>query len=455
MNKKFNIIYKSIKNSSIKILTLFDKKIIIPITKAVIFTTDIFKDNKRRIEHILTQKNALTFISLILALILFFVIDAKANLFIESSAEVLYNQPVNAIYNEEAYVVEGLPKTVDVTLIGSKSNLYLAKQLPLKEITVDLSDLKPGTHRVKVRYKQPVTSIDYKIDPSFITVVIYPKVSAVRDLTTDLLHKDKLDPKLYIEKTKISKSEVIIKSAQYKLNKVAAVKALIDIEKLTNKNIGNTVLNDIPLIAYDESGNKIDVEIVPSKISATITITSPNKTVPIKVIPIGNLSFGKSIESINVDKTKVTIYGDESILANINYIPIEVDVTGLKEDKDFNPTLKKPTGIRYISVNNVKVNVALDNETNKEVSGIRIEPRNLANNLSAQAVSAEDAEISVILKGSEKVLNGYDTSRIYAYVDLSGYAVGQHEVDVVVYGDDLRITYLPKVKRIKIRIISQ
>ena len=43
---------------------------------------------------------------------------------IETSAEVLYDQPISATYNEEAYVVEGLPKTVDITLIGRKSDVF-------------------------------------------------------------------------------------------------------------------------------------------------------------------------------------------------------------------------------------------------------------------------------------------------------------------------------------------
>jgi YbbR domain-containing protein len=433
----------------------FDKKIIIPITKGILMITDLFKDNKRRFEHILSKKNTLVFVSLILALILFFVVDKRANLFIESSAEVLYQQPVKAIYNEEAYVVEGLPETVDITLIGRRSDLYLAKQLPIQEVSVDLSDLKPGTHKVNIKYKQPLTSIDYKLDPSFTTVVIYPKISVVKDLTIDILHIDKLDPRLYIEKMEAEKSEVIIKGAQYKLDKVASVKALVDIEKLVNKEVGETLLKDIPLIAYDEAGNRIDVEIVPSKINATMAIASPNKTVPIKVIPVGNVTFGKAIESINIDKTEVTIYGDEALLDEINYIPIEIDVDGLKTNKDFNIAIKKPTGIRYLSITNVKVSVLLDSEINKEVSGIKIEYRNLGKNLVVHAVSQADTEIAVILKGSERVINEFDTEAIHAYVDLGNYTVGEHEVDVVVYGDDVRITYVPKVKRIRVKIVNQ
>ena len=58
----------------------------------------------------------------------------------ETSAEVIYNQPVNYVYNQEAYVVEGLPESVDITLIGRDSDLYLARQLSTHDVTIDLSD---------------------------------------------------------------------------------------------------------------------------------------------------------------------------------------------------------------------------------------------------------------------------------------------------------------------------
>ena len=49
---------------------------------------------------------------------------------------------MTAEYNEEAYVIEGLPETVDITLIGRSSDIYLAKQYPTNEVSVDLRDFK-------------------------------------------------------------------------------------------------------------------------------------------------------------------------------------------------------------------------------------------------------------------------------------------------------------------------
>ena len=121
-----------------KIWKFIDKKIIVPITKLILYVTDKTSSSSKWLENWLSKKNTLIFISLFLAFAVFIIIDQKILIFQESSAEVLKKQTVRAIYNEEAYVVEGLPETVDITLIGSKTDLYIAKQSPINDVKVDV-----------------------------------------------------------------------------------------------------------------------------------------------------------------------------------------------------------------------------------------------------------------------------------------------------------------------------
>ena len=111
------------------------------------------------------------------------------NFIIDNQAEILNSQPVSAIYNEEAYVVEGLPETVDVTLIGRKIDMYLAKQLSTGYVTVDISGLKEGTHKVALNYESNIESIDYIVDPSTVNINIYPKVSTTKTAIIDTIKK--------------------------------------------------------------------------------------------------------------------------------------------------------------------------------------------------------------------------------------------------------------------------
>ena len=445
-------IFRAIRRFFRNIWRIIDKKIIIPTTKLVIAFTDKFDDSGKKVERWLSKSTTLLFISLFLAIIIFIVVDQKMLLFSESSAEVLTDQPVQVIYNEEAYVVEGLPEKVDITLIGSSANLYFAKQSSKQDVVIDLTGLKPGQHKVDIKYDQALPSIKYQVNPSSVTVYIYPKVSETKTLTVDLLNQDSLDSRLGIDRVDITNDKVVIKGADHQLQKVATVKALVDIKNIVKQEVGTSTLKDIPLRAYDDQGNVVDVEIVPAKIDAEIEITSPSKELPIKVIPTGEVSFGQAISSIEMSETKVTVYGDEEVLENLQFIPVEVDVQGLKEDREYKLELLKPVGVKSMSVNNITIQVSLDKSIDREISDIRIETRNLSDNYIVQGVSGSDVQIDVTLKGVESVVNQITADDITAYIDLSGYGVGEHEVDVIVEGNDSKVQYVAKTKKVKIRI---
>ncbi len=437
------------------IIKLIDKKIVTPITKFILFLGDKMGRRTDRFERWLVKKNTLIFISLIIAITSFFTIDQKTTSLVDSYAEVLYNQKVEAIYNTETYVVEGLPETVDVTLIGRKIDMYLAKQSSKGTVTVDISNLKEGTHKVTLNYESGINSIDYKLDPGEVNINIYPKVSTTKVATIDTINKESLNTRLSISQVAIDKSEIIIKGAEHTIKQVANVRALVDISKLVDPQSGITTLENIPLIAYDNDGKVVDVEMVPSKVTATINIASPNKEVPIKVIPKGEVQFGKAISSITSSETKVTIYGEESEIAKIEYLPVEVDVTNLSDNKTFNVSLQNPTGVRELSIKNTKITISLGNEETKEVNDVMIETTNLDPNYKAAAIGASSIKTTVIVKGTKEVLASIDESKIKAVVDLSGYTEGDREVTITVTGDDVKATYTPKTTKIKIRITKK
>lgn len=430
----------------------FDKWLITPITKLILRLMGIGKDAIKSFDKVSSKKSTLLIVSLLLAFGVFIVIDQESKVIIDQYAEILYNQPVTAVYNEELYVVEGLPKAVDITLIGQRRHIFLAKQAPSKGVSVDLTGLKPGNHKVTLKYTQRLKSLDYKLDPSQVNITIYEKVSENRTLTYDLLHQDSLDSKLYISNVEIDRNEVIIKGHQKKLDEVASVRALLDVQDIPNPKAGQITIKDIPLVAYDNDGKIVDVEIVPKSVAANVTITSPSKEIPIRIIPKGNLAFGKSIKSMDSSLSKITVYGSQEAIDAIEQLEVEIDVKGLEKDKEFNVTLKKPKGITELSSKTLKVNVVLDNSSSKEFPNISVQSENLDSNLKVQALSDADRQVTVVVKGSEDAINAIQASDITAYIDLENYGVGEHEVEVKVTGTDLKLDYASKTKKVKVRI---
>ncbi|MDY6072470.1 MAG: CdaR family protein, partial [Bacilli bacterium] len=387
----------------------------------------------------------------------FFAVDRKVINLVETEAIVLSNQPVVAEYNEEAYVVEGIPESADIVLMGRKSDLYLAEQLGDHKLTLDLTGLSAGTHKVNIKYNNPIKSLDYKVDPSRATIVIYPKVSASRTVTTDILNKDKLGSTLVISSIKLDRDEVIIKSYKEKLEKVASVKALVDVNALNANSAGTYTLENVKLIAYDEKGTEIkDIEIVPGTITATVVISSPSKTVPVKVVPVGEVASGSAISSITSNVTNVTLYGEEEILKDISEIEVEIDVNGLSKDKTFQETIVKPTGVRSMSDTAVTIKVKMEGETSKEFKDIPIVFEHLdTTKYKPLAKNAEDTKVNVVVKGVKSVLDKLDSKDIKAYVDLSDLEPGTYEVPVMVTGNDLKLSYSSRTTKIEVIIAKK
>lgn len=432
-----------------------DKKIIVPITKFFVSIGEKLKLSDKPLEKALSKKSSMIILSLVLAVIVFVIIDRQNTTLLEKNAEVLYDIPLSATYNDEEYVVEGLPETVDITLIGTKANLYLAKQLPTQDVNVDLSDLKPGVHKVNLKYKQSITSVEYKLDPSEVTVVVSSKKSETRSVESDIVNLNKLDSKLAINNTKLDTDEVIIKGTEDSLAKVSTIKALINVSDTVDPKAGTNTLKDIPLIAYDENGSKVDVEMVPSKVTATVEIESPSKTVPLEIEPTGNVIFGKAIKNITSSVQKVTIYGNSKVLDNTNSIKVKIDVNNLKSNKDYTVTIKKPAGIREISEKVVTAKVELDDEVTTELSGVKLGVVNLGSNYTAQATSENATEVTVILKGVESIIKNITPSDVEAYVDLEGLGAGDHEVEIKVKGTDPKVKYSSKVTKTIIKIAEK
>ena len=431
----------------------FDRYVIMPITRLIYKITKNINVPNKKFETWLSKSSTLLFISLFISIFIFIIVDQKIISLSNQSAEVLRDQKVNVTYNEEQYVVEGLPETVDVTLIGSKADLYIAKQSAVGSVNIDLTNLKPGTHKVNIKYDLGKSEIDYSVNPNVATVIIYEKKSDTRSLSYDVVNSDKLSNTLVVNSVKLDTDEVTIRGAEYKIKQVATVKALIDVANITNKAAGKQTLNDINLKAYDSDGNVVEVEFVPDRISAEVEISSPSKKVPLNFVPTGTMTRGKSIGGYTFSQNSVTIYGDNETLDSIETVDVVVDVSKVNSDTTFKAEIKKPSGVKTLSDNYVTVTLTVTDSSSEPVrfSSIPISGINVGPGLVAQPIDEDNAYITVEAQGASSVLSSLDKSDITAYVDLSGLEAGTYTRPVQVKGTNPLATY--KAKRTEVTII--
>lgn len=446
--KKSNVFVKAIK----KIANFFDRILITPISKLAYFIKDKFSFKSGFIDRMLNKPNVLLYISLILAFTMFMMVQKNFINFSDTKAITMSNLPVEVEYNDEAYVVEGLPTKADLVLLGKKSELYLAEQYGDHKVTLDLTGLDVGTHKVTLDYNNPIRKLNYILDPGTVTIVIYPKVSEVRTLSIDVINTDKLDETLVVSNVLLDRNDVIIKSYKEKLNTVANVKAIVDVNSLNATESGTYTIDNVKLVAYDDKGKEISgIEVVPGQVTTTVTITSPSKTVPLKIVPVGEVRSGSAISSITSSVTNVIVYADESVLKDINYIEVEIDVNGISSNKTYQKVINKPQGARSISDTSVTINVTMEEETSKDFMNISVETEGLNEKFKASGATENDARVTVSVRGVGSLLEQLQDTDIKAYVDLSGITEpGTYNVPVYVTGSDVKLTYTSKTKQINV-----
>ena len=442
--KKIGRIIFAIVDSFLKFI---DKIIIMPISRLVYNINKSFGGNNNSFNKLLNRPQFLIIMSLVFAIICFLLVDNKVISLVDNEAEIIKNVPVKLVYNEEAFVVENVPETVDITIAGRKSDIYLAKQLGEFEVELNLSKYtEAGTYRVYFTYSKSIDSVDYILDPSYLNVEIADKVSEVKSVSYDLVGTDELDKKLSVDSVTLDSSEVIVKGSQEAIDNISSIKALVSVADDSYTEAGTYELTNIPLVAYAQNGEIIkNVEIVPKSLTGTLVLKSYKNTVPLSVSTTGNLINGKAIASITINNSanySVDIYGEESEIKDITSVPVIINVDGLGAEsvKNYTVVINKPSGVRDLSVKNATVTVTFGDEEQKAVEVSDIERKYLADGYSANIISTAKTQVQV--KGVLSNINNIDANDIKAYVDLSGLGEGTHEVEVKVDNNNPLVNYV-------------
>jgi len=426
---------------------LIDKILIMPLSRLVYNISKILSSNNVNFNKLLNRPHFLIVISLMFSIVCFLLIDNKVIKLVEYEAEIIKNVPVSLVYNEEAFVVENVPETVDITIAGRKSDIYLAKQLGEFEAELDLSKYsEAGTYKVYFTCPESIDSVDYILDPSYLTVTIKDKVSEVHSVEYDLVSTDDLDQKLSVDSVTLDSTEVIVKGSQDALDKIASIKALVSVSSEDYTEAGTYEMTNIPLVAYDKKGKIIDnVEIVPQTLTGTLVLKSYKVTVPLSVSTTGTLVNGKAIASITINNNSsysLDIYGEESEIKDIKSVPVTINVDGLGAEsvKNYKVTISKPSGVRYMSVKNATITATFGDEEQKTVDVSVIDQKYLADGYSANIISSGSTQ--VLVKGVKSNIENIEANNIKAYVDLSGLGEGTHEVAVKVDNSNPLVNYV-------------
>ena len=402
------------------------------------------------IDFILFNQRFSKLIALCLAVVLYLVINggAKDSLFmsnIKQSAE-LPDVAVTMNISESVYEVEGLPESVDVMVRGDTSDVQFAsQQKDSYKVLADLSELPEGKHEVQLEPLNFSSKVDVTLNPSTAVVTIKKKISRSFKTGYDYINTDKLDKVYTLGTPEFSQEEVIVRASEETMNKISFVKALIDLD-----GVKADFERDATLVAYDQEGNKMNVDILPNKVTVKVGVSSPSKVVPIVVVPEGTMPKGKAIESYKLDYSSIRVYAPEDVLDTLKQIEISVPVNKISKDTTITMPIMLPNGVSKGDVSKVKITLKVNDIDKKEFSDVAINYENLNSKFKVSFVNDVD-KTTVVAKATKEVLNAIKSEDIKVTLDLSDYdKAGTYSVEMRVEGSNKLAQYSLKNKKIKI-----
>lgn len=381
-----------------------------------------FRSFSAWVDFVLFNQRFAKLVALCLALVLYLTIngpDSGSSIFVSNvrQAITLDNVAVTSNISSSVYEVTGLPETVSVNVMGDNADVQFAsQQKDSYQVIADLEVLGEGTHEVTLEPVNFSENVDVTIQPSTAVVTIKRKISRSFTVGYDYINTNKLDKIYSLSEPEFSQNEVIVKASEDTISKISFVKALIDVN-----GVKADFEQDAQLVAYDQEGNPVNVDILPETVTVKVGVTTPHKEVPIEIVPEGTMEDGLAIESYTLDHSSITIYAPQSVLDSVDKVTINVPVTRITKDTKITMPVMLPSGVSTGNITKVSISLKVAEETSTTIDNVAIVYKNLDNNLRYLLGDDVSATTSVTVKGAKSVLDSIKAEDITVMMDLEGY----------------------------------
>lgn len=309
------------------------------------------------LDKMLQSNLSIKILSFLLAAILLFTVRGSFDAMLTSptSGDYIDDVPVQVENLQSDYQVIGLPSEVSVGLVGSSIDMYSTKLSKSYSVYVDLAGLGEGEHTIELKARDFNKNLKVLIVPQTVTIRIAQKVTRTFDLQSRLTNTSKLDSNYSVSVDSMAHSSVEVRGTQDALDTINSVQALVDVSGATKAFSQDAIVR-----AYDRSGERVDVEIVPSTVSVSCSVSTYSKVVPIIPNYTGTISQGYSVDSVEFSESTVRIYGDKSKLSTVEYISVDIDISDLTDEKEYTKlVLNSLDGVNRMSFDTVDAKVTV------------------------------------------------------------------------------------------------
>lgn len=317
-----------------------------------------------------------------------------------------------------------LPKqnpTVNLNLQGIPTDIYSAKRGQFR-VEADMSEyaFHKGENKIPVKIvDQPPNVYILNSETLYVTINLDELVEKTFSVNLDL--DVKVKDGYYASDHIVKPTDVIVRGAAKYVNQVTAVSAKGEV-KSADKNLNLT----LPTVAVDSKGGTIsDVDIDPKFVEVTVPVRK-TKTVSINVKTKGSLGSGMILKSLVPTPDKIDIAGGDLINSITSLDTEPIDLSTLSPNKTIQAKIIVPSGVVLLnSDGTVKLKPSIDRIIQKTLS-LDIQGKNLGDQLNA---AMDQSKVTLVVSGSENLINGLKDGDITCTVDLTGLTEGEHTVN--------------------------
>jgi YbbR domain-containing protein len=186
----------------------------------------------------------------------------------------------------------------------------------------------------------------------------------------------------------------------------------------------------VELVPVDVDGREVEsVELTPSTVSVQIDVhtVETSKTVPIRPVVAGSPATGSEISAVTVDPSVITVFGAPSALADLDEISTEpIDISGSTATVTRDVVLVLPKGTRQSrGATTPVVTVSISPTIATRTFLVGVECRNAPN---GTACLPERSQLSLTVRGRERLLASLDPGDLTPVLDASGLDAGEHDL---------------------------
>ena len=378
------------------------------------------------VDRLLFNQRYSKIVALGLAVILYGSINLNSTLFetsISGSGKAINNVPVSIVANTEVYEISGLPETVTALIVGDVADIALTETQGQYKVVADLTGLAEGQHQISLIPTDFSPRLAVSVSPSTAIVTIERKTTQRFLLDYDFVNVNKMDLRYVLGAPELEVSEILVRASERTLESIAFVKAFIDVS-----GVDSSFVKEVPIVAYNQLGERVDAQVIPSVVRVSVNVSSPNKSVPIVIDPVGLIPNGLAISSIVMDHQAATLYAPESVLTRITRLVLPIDATTLTQDTTLVSNISIPSGVRQSSITKVNVEIKLVEGITKEFLQIPVSFRNNRQGYKFSPTKAEDAYMNVTVFGAPDLINALTVNDLVVYIDLFDAEIGRAHV---------------------------